>query len=347
MRPSSSIGKGNNSASPSSTSSPASSRASSIESSVAGFSTSSTITFEAESSIPVSEFQSTWMSSPERNCFLAAARTASFIASITRSRSIPCSWQSASMFCAIDELISVSLFVWLGAGLNRVVEPIQLFLYFSLFITCASQFRFDIHLEVGLRDDLERHSHAPISSVFKDHFVTVYAEQLAANIALAVDRLPGFQLRVTTGEAFVVGTFIQTTFQPRRRYFQCVGSVDEVFDVQNRAQMRADFRTILVGYTLGLVNEDTNNGLVLGAGNFRVHQLEAMVESDSFSQFLNSSRNRIVPHCHLRTHPAQKKKWAGTHRTRPRAFEQAVNYTERVCTRHPATAVSTVHTLSV
>ena len=46
------------------------------------------------------------VSSPDLNCFFAAARTASFIASITRSRSIPCSWQSASMFCAIDELMN-------------------------------------------------------------------------------------------------------------------------------------------------------------------------------------------------------------------------------------------------
>src|SRR5947208_7257076 len=47
------------------------------------------------------------MSSPDLNCFLAAALTASFIASITRSRSMPCSWQSASMFCAIDELMNL------------------------------------------------------------------------------------------------------------------------------------------------------------------------------------------------------------------------------------------------
>src|SRR6185503_15375623 len=74
--------------------------------------------------------------------------------------------------------------------------------------------------------------------------------------------------------------------------------------------MRADFRAILVGYTLRLINKDTNNGFVLGAGNFRVHQLEAMVDSDSFSQLLNPCRDRIVPHCHLRTFSPQNKKWA-------------------------------------
>src|SRR6185369_5149547 len=72
--------------------------------------------------------------------------------------------------------------------------------------------------------------------------------------------------------------------------------------------MRADFRAILVGYTLRLINKDTNNGFVLGAGNFRVHQLEAMVESDSFRQLLDACRNRIVPHCHLRTLSPPKEK---------------------------------------
>src|SRR5437764_8659921 len=31
----------------------------------------------------------------------------------------------------------------------------------------------------------------------------------------------------------------------------------------------------------------------------------------------------------------QKKKWARTHRTRPRAFEQAMNYTERATIKQP------------
>src|SRR5262249_49141861 len=98
--------------------------------------------------------------------------------------------------------------------------------------------------------------------------------------------------------------------------------------------MGADFRTVLVGYTLRLVNENANNRLVLRAGNFCVHQLEAMVDCYSFSQFLNPCCNRFVRHAapSERISP-QKKKWARTHRTRTRAFEQAVNYTERVRVR--------------
>jgi hypothetical protein len=76
--------------------------------------------------------------------------------------------------------------------------------------------------------------------------------------------------------------------------------MDEIFDIQNRPQMSAHFRAILVGYTVRLINEDTNNRLVLGAGYFGVNQLEAMVDCDSFSQFLNPCCNRFVSHCHLR-----------------------------------------------
>jgi hypothetical protein len=38
-----------------------------------------------------------------------------------------------------------------------------------------------------------------------------------------------------------------------------------------------------VGHTLRLVNEYTNNRLVLGAGYFGVNQLEAMVDCHPFS----------------------------------------------------------------
>src|SRR5205085_5881712 len=261
MRPSSSIGSGSKRASPSSTSSPASSRASTIESSVAGFSTSSTTTFEAESSMPVSAFQSTWMSSPERNCFLAAARTASFIASITRSRSMPCSWQSASIFCAIDELI-----VFYCEFLFKIRNSQSL-------MPGAAQVLTDINLQIRFRDQIQRNTHLPISPVFKKHVVPVNTHQSPSEIALSVNRLPRLHFRLTAREPLEIGAFVQTTLESGRRYLQSVGSMDEIFHIENRPQMSADSRAILVGYTLRLVNEYTNNRLVLGAGYLGVHQL--------------------------------------------------------------------------
>jgi hypothetical protein len=59
--------------------------------------------------------------------------------------------------------------------------------------------------------------------------------------------------------------------------------VDEVFHVQNRAEVNAYFGAILVGNTLRLINEYTNNRLVLGTGYLGVHQLKAMIDCDSFS----------------------------------------------------------------
>ena len=84
--------------------------------------------------------------------------------------------------------------------------------------------------------------------------------------------------------------------------------MNKVFHVQNRAQVRAYFRAILVGDTLRLINEYTNNRLVLGAGYLGVHQLKAMVDCDSFSYFLNPLCNRLVSHCHLSKVLAPKEK---------------------------------------
>src|ERR1051325_7815314 len=260
MRPSSSIGNGSRSASPSSTSSPASSRASMMDSSVAGFSTSSTTTFEAESSMPVSAFQSTWMSSPERNCFLAAARTASFIASMTRSLSMPCSWQSASMFCAIDELMFVSLICPIGPASR------------------PSQFLADVNLKVRLGYQIQRNPHLPVGSILKKHVVAIHSQQTTPKVALHIEWLPRLRFCLAACETLEIGPFVQTSFESGRRHFQRVGSMDEVLDIQNRPQMSAHFRAILVGYTVRLINEDTNNRLVLGAGYFGVNQVRAAVD---------------------------------------------------------------------
>src|ERR1044072_41428 len=184
MRPSSSIGNGSSSASPRLPSSPASSRASGIESSVAGFSTSSTTTFEAESSMPVSEFQSTWISSPDRNCFLAAARTASFIASITRSRSMPCSWQSASIFCAIDELIFYFARSYIGPAV-----------LYDLFL----QLRAYVHFQIRLRNRIQRNTHVAAGSILTKHVVALDSQQTTSKIALSVNRLARLHLRAATG----------------------------------------------------------------------------------------------------------------------------------------------------
>src|SRR5262245_33489357 len=74
--------------------------------------------------------------------------------------------------------------------------------------------------------------------------------------------------------------------------------MNKILNIQNRAQMKTHFRAIFVGYTLRFVNENPNNWLIIGSGNFGMNQLESVVDCYPFSQFLNSLRNRILTHCH-------------------------------------------------
>jgi len=45
-----------------------------------------------------------------------------------------------------------------------------------------------------------------------------------------------------------------------------------------------------VGHTVRFINENTNDRLVVGAGNLSVNKLEAMVDCYSFSDFMNPLR---------------------------------------------------------
>src|SRR5829696_3203352 len=125
--------------------------------------------------------------------------------------------------------------------------------------------------------------HLPVSSIFKKYVFADYSQQTAPEIALPLNRPPGLHLYLAACEPLEVSPFVQASFESRRRYLKGVGSMNEVFHIQNRPQVSAYFRAILVGHTLRLVNEDTNNRFVLGAGYLGVNQLEAMVDCHSFS----------------------------------------------------------------
>src|SRR6266850_129984 len=209
------------------------------------------------------------MSSPDLNCFFAAARTASFIASITRSRSIPCSWQSASMFCAIDELMELSLSHCLGYR-------------------------------------LQGNLHSPIGTIFKQDGFTIQTQQAAAKIALTLNQLTRLHFCQASGKTLVIRTLVESSFDSRRRHFQSVGRVNEVFYVENRAEMKTHCRAIFVSNTLRLINEDTHNGLIVRAGNFRVYQFDSVVDCDLFSQCLNPFCNRNRTHCQPPRHLSPK-----------------------------------------
>src|SRR6185369_7947025 len=175
----------------------------------------------------------------------------------------------------------------------------------------SSQLLANIHFEVRFRNQIKWHPDLPVCSIVKKHVVAVYTQQTTTEIALTVDRLPRLELCLAACKPLEIGAFVEPPFESRRRYFEGVGRVYKILDVENRPEVNADFRTILVGHTLRLINEYTNNRLVLGAGNLCVNQLKAMVDCDSLSQFLNPLCNRFVSHCSiLRRFSPQKKKWA-------------------------------------
>src|ERR687892_2756931 len=134
-----------------------------------------------------------------------------------------------------------------------------------------TQLLVNVHFQIRFSDQIQRDTHLPVGSIFKKYVVTLYSQQTAAKVALSVDGLACLQLGVAACEPFEVSAFVQTALQTRRRYFKRVGRMNEVFHVQNRPEMNADFRAILVGHTLRLVNEYTNNRLVLWAGYFGVN----------------------------------------------------------------------------
>ena len=108
--------------------------------------------------------------------------------------------------------------------------------------------------------------------------------------------------------------------------------MNEIFDVENRANVQAHFGTILVSYAVRLVNKDANDRLVFRPGDFGVYQFQSVVDCYSFGNCLHPLFNRTRAHVSsdaCRKPVAQKKKWARTHRTIPPRFEQVVNYTER------------------
>ncbi len=70
--------------------------------------------------------------------------------------------------------------------------------------------------------------------------------------------------------------------------------------------MKTHCRAIFVSNTLRFINEDTHNGLIGRAGNFRMNQFDSVVDCDLFSQCLNPFCNRNRTHCQPPRHLSPK-----------------------------------------
>src|SRR5207237_7142472 len=134
------------------------------------------------------------------NCFLAAARTASLTASITNSRSMPCSWQSASIFCAIVVLIYQLCF-------RSAARPVVLYQMTinSLALTRLAKFLFRVDLQIRFSNSFDGNLYPATCPVLKDHITIIDADYATAKIPLAFQRPACLDLCRASGKAFVVG----------------------------------------------------------------------------------------------------------------------------------------------
>src|SRR4029079_1197152 len=129
------------------------------------------------------------MSSPPLNCFLAAARTASFTASITKSRSMPCSWQRASIFCAILVLMlfgALSSSRASGAHLSLTILSDQVPVNFFAF-TCHAKFFFYVHFQIRFRDVRHRNSHSAADFIVEGDIAVGESDDSSTKVPLILD----------------------------------------------------------------------------------------------------------------------------------------------------------------
>src|SRR5215204_437294 len=273
MRPLSSIGIGSCSSSP--------------------ISTSSTTTFEAKISSPVSGVHSTWISSPDLNCLRAAARTASLTASMTMSRSMPCSLQTASILCPMDALINFFVF---GSGrpalaLFRARRRHRLFSCYSVVVRapatsrgalpflCEPELFLNIYLQVRLGDLGEGDADAPRSLVVEEDVFALDPADAPAEVALPADGAARLHLRHLPREALVVAQPVEPALQTRRGDLQGVGAGDEVLDVEHGADVRAHPGAVRVGDAARLVDEDADDRRARPAGEFDVDEFDAALRA--------------------------------------------------------------------
>src|SRR5918993_63541 len=164
-------------------------------------------------------------SSPSLNCLRAAARTASFIAEMTSSRSMPFSLHSASMLCPMVALIIFSrqwpVSGWSVSETSDAARPAPL-LFSCLLFDCPTrrlfllrrlqlplallgepELLFHVHFEVRLDDAVERDEDAPAGLVVEHYVVALDADDAPAEVALHAHGPPRLHLRHAAREPLV------------------------------------------------------------------------------------------------------------------------------------------------
>jgi len=68
--------------------------------------------------------------------------------------------------------------------------------------------------------------------------------------------------------------------------------VNEIFDVECGAELLADFGAVAVRHASGLINEHANHRTIVGAGHFRVDQLNSVVNGGLLGNLVNALLHR-------------------------------------------------------
>src|SRR5438309_1990199 len=115
-----------------------------------------------------------------------------------------------------------------------------------------------INLQMRLDDLIDWNQHPAAGSIFKKHFGLSNSDYATAKVSLAIHRRSGLDLCLAAGEPLVIGLSVKSTLEPGRRNLQRVSRMDEIVNIQHRAEMSAYVRAILVRDSAGLINKDPN-----------------------------------------------------------------------------------------
>ena len=164
---------------------------------------------------------------------------------------------------------------------------IKLFSFFG-----QSKLSLNVDFQICFNDSVERNPDPAAGLIVKDHVVAIDADDPSAKVALATYRIARFDPCRAARESFVIRVPVKSALQTWRRNLERVRRVDEILDVECGAELLADFGAIPVRHASGLINEHANHRTIVGAGHFRMDQLNSMVNGGLLGKLANALLHR-------------------------------------------------------
>lgn len=104
-------------------------------------------------------------------------------------------------------------------------------------------------------------------------------------IALPRNRFGQSDMNWQSGEALIIRRLVQATIQSGRTDLKGIRIRNQIFDIQNQADLLADSDTILVSDPAWLININSQNGTATSARQFDMNYFQSLTRGDSFSDF--------------------------------------------------------------